>query len=904
MTGFRSVLRHLAVLIGAAFGVAGAGASARAETPANAQVGTWHANEDDSLLLELRSGQYRLGEPLRGYQTPTGICVDLADLIQALDLPVRLDKKSRRATGWLFAEDQVFTLDRDARTVQTSNGKAALAPAAIADTPEGWCVDLKALSGWMGVRLRSDLSNLAVIIESDRKLPFLEAIERKNRAARLQAPKLAQFDLASLPQARTPYRAWRMPAVDVQVQGQWTRGTATHTQFEALAAGEIAGLSYAARLAGSTGKGLDSLRVRLFRNDPAAGLAGPLKATQVALGDVDTMRSALSAQAAYGRGAFLSNRPLNRPGRFGTTVLSGSLPAGWDAELYRNGDLRAYQADRGDGRYRFDDIELLWGENDFEVVLYGPQGQIKRERSSAPVGIESLPTGQTWYWAGGVDTGRDLIGLGKTFADPHTGWRWGVGVERGIDRRTTIGAEYHSLMLAGQRRHYVEGTLQRAVGPMLLEASGAQQLAAGRAFQAKAIGRLGEIRFDAQTLWVEGAFESELVDAQQRREYGLRLSSTARLGSWRLPLEAGARHFQTRTGAQVTELSMRAALQFRRTSLTTEVTRRTTNGAVIGRPGVDPGTKLNLIANTAIGTVRLRGMARLAIDGPQRGLENSQIIAETTIGRSTSLRLGYEHDVMARRHEAMLGWVRQFDRFALRTEGRIDNRGRLALGLTLGFSLGPDPVDGGWRISRERLAESGQAAVEVYRDENGDGQRQADEGLVEGVTIEAGFRHSEVPTNRGGRAVIDGLTPYVPVLVSVDTASLPDPLLQPKGQGMVVVPRPGVATRMSLGLAPTGELEALLLGPDGEPREGLVIELVDAAGRVLRQARSDFDGYVLFDAVPYGDYRLRVGAAGAAALGVQADLGTVMRIDRSHPSLRLGRLRLQALPASQVALAP
>ncbi len=101
---------------------------------------------------------------------------------------------------------------------------------------------------------------------------------------------------------------------------------------------------------------------------------------------------------------------------------------------------------------------------------------------------------------------------------------------------------------------------------------------------------------------------------------------------------------------------------------------------------------------------------------------------------------------------------------------------------------------------------------------------------VEGVTIEAGFRHTDAPTDAQGRAVIDGLRPYVPVLVSIDTGSLPDPLLQPKGQGMVVIPRPGIAARVSLPLAPTGEIEAVLLGPDGEPRSGVPLQLLDQRG--------------------------------------------------------------------------
>lgn len=897
MIALHPKLRQIAALIGAALGMIMAAAPVEAEP--------WAAQEDDALLLELRSGQYRLGEPMRGYQTPTGVCVDLADLIQALDLPIRLDKKSRRATGWLFAEDQRITIDREAGSVQTTNGNRAIPKDAIRDTPEGWCIDLASLSSWMGVGLRADLSNLAVMLESSRKLPFLEAIERKNRASRLRQPQFGELDLAKLPQAALPYRPWRVPAIDMQVQGQWGGSGGNQTQFEALAAGEAMRLSFNARLAGSSDTGLDAVRLKLFRNDPANSLLGPLRASQVALGDVESLRGALTAQTAIGRGAFVSNRPLNRPGRYGVTTLSGILPAGWDAELYRNGQLRAYQADRGDGRYQFDDIELLWGENDFEVVLYGPQGQVKRERSSTPVGLASLPPGKTWYWAGLVDAGRDLIGFSRRLIVPNTGLRWGGGVERGIDRKTTAGLEYHSVILGGRRRHYFEGTAQRALGRMLLEASGAQQIGGGRAFQAKALGRLGTIRYDAEALWLDGPFESELISPEQRRQFGLRLSTAVRMGTWQLPVETAVRSHQTRSGTAMSEWLVRTALQLRRTSLTAELSRRTASGPVGMASGDDIGTSLNLIANTAVGRVRLRGMARVGLGGgARRGLQNVQAVAETSFGENSSMRLGYERDASVGRDEVTLGWVRQFDRFALRTEGRLDNRGRFGFGVTLGFSLGPDPVDGGWRFSRQRLAETGQAAVEVFRDDNGDGLRQADESLLEGVSAAAGSRRTEAPTSKAGRTVIDGLVPFVPVLVSIDTGSLPDPLLQPKGRGVVIVPRPGVAAPISLPLAPTGEVEAVVLGPDGQARDGVVIELVDKAGQVFRQVQCDFDGYVLFDAVPYGEYRLRIGRASAAALGVQADLGEMLRLDRANPSLRLGRLRLQPAPGGRVAAAP
>ena len=887
-------MKRLTIRIGQA---AALGAAALAIWAAPARAETWRANEDDALLLELHSGQYKIGDALRGYQTPEGVCVDLTDLVMALDLPMRVDKKSRRATGWLFAEDQRLTIDRDSNTVQNVNGSQNIDSGAIHDTPEGWCMDLKTLSGWMGVRFKPELSSMSIRLESDKKLPFLEAIERKSRAARLHVPRDRQFDLASLPHADAPYRAWRTPSVDVQVQTQWSQRNGTQIQYEALASGELAGLSYSARVAGSNSLVPTSLRLRLYRNDPAGGLLGPLKATHFAIGDVDTEPTALSAQSAYGRGAFISNRPLNLPSRFGGTTLRGTLPAGWDAELYRNGELRAYQADRSDGRYEFTDIELVFGENEFDVVLYGPQGQVRHESSTIPVGLDNLPAGKTWYWAGVVDQGRDLIGMKRGPLDPLTGWRWGLGIEHGIDRRTTIGVSYNSSVLLGRRRNYLEGTLRRSLGPMLVEVSGAQQFGAGRAWRGEALGKFGGLRFAAHVLWVDGAFDSEQVSAKQRSEGEVRLSGHVKLGGWSLPVELGARQTRSRDGVKITELLTHGSLRVSRATLTVEFLHRTVTGDPALTASEAQGNSVSLLGNTGFGRVRVRGQARFGLDGNQTGFQQAQLVVEAPLGRDMTARAAYDIDGPSDRRTVSIGFVRQFPRFALRGEGTVDNHGNLGFGLTLGLSLGPDPAGGGWRVSRDRLAQQGQASIEVFRDDNGDGLKQASEPAVEGVAIEAGFHHSNRPTNKAGRAVIDGLLPYVPVLVSIDSGSLPDPLLRPKGQGMVVIPRPGIAAKVLLPLAPTGEIEAILLGPEGEPQGGVTIELTDPAGHVLYQTASDFDGYVLFDSVPYGDYRLRIGAASAAALGVVGDTARPMRIDSGHASQRLGRIRLELKPS-------
>src|SRR5690606_26115558 len=218
------------------------------------------------------------------------------------------------------------------------------------------------------------------------------------------------------------------------------------------------------------------------------------------------------------------------------------------AELYRNGQLIAYQGSSMDGRYEFADVELLYGRNDLEVVLYGPQGQIRRESSTVPVGIDATEPGKTYYWAGMIEQGRDLIDFRNDFIDPLTGWRWGVGLEHGLDKRTSMGLGAQSVVIDEIRHDYAEARLRRAIGPALVEFAASHDFGRGTALSAETLGQIGELNFQAQTLWVEGDFESDIIDRFVRSEHSVRLDTRVRLGGMRLPLQAGLRLEERKDG--------------------------------------------------------------------------------------------------------------------------------------------------------------------------------------------------------------------------------------------------------------------------------------------------------------------------------------------------------------------
>src|SRR3546814_12792519 len=91
-------------------------------------------------------------------------------------------------------------------------------------------------------------------------------------------------------------------------------GSYVQGRYEIFAAGEVLAQSFDARLSSDNEGVPDSLRMRLYRTDPAGRLLGPLKATHYGVGDVGLLSTAIVAASATGRGAVLTNRTVRSPG--------------------------------------------------------------------------------------------------------------------------------------------------------------------------------------------------------------------------------------------------------------------------------------------------------------------------------------------------------------------------------------------------------------------------------------------------------------------------------------------------------------------------------------------------------------------------------------------------------------
>jgi hypothetical protein len=891
--GGRKWLRKAAILL--ALGAGGVAASA----PAPLAGHEWKADPDDQYLLDVNIRQVRLGDGVRAYNTPEGTCVVLGDFLATLDVPVKVDLQKRVASGWAFKESNRIAIDLTAMRAAYGGNSETIERSTVRETPEGWCVQTAALARWFGIGVKPVTSGSVLMLESDAKLPVELAAERQERAQHIRP---ASFDLKALPQVRLPYRMWRAPALDFVVSAGVTYrasdGVRVDRQSSVFAAGEIARLSYDAQLT-TTQKGMPSLlRVRAYRSDPDAGLLGPLKATHFGFGDVAGFDSRLTGSAASGRGAAVTNRPLTAQTAFDRTRFEGDLPAGWEAEIYRNGELLGFAKSGSNQRYVFDDVQLLYGENRVNIVLYGPQGQMRQREELINVGEDNVPAGKTWYWAGFNQPGRDLLTLNRppeTISQPKA--QAAVSLEHGIDDRTSVGALARMMLIDDQRVTFVEGTVRRSIGSAIIEASAARESSGGTAARVQLLGKVGPVNVSAEAL-LANDFHLHGGPVESVRDTRITLDAPLRFGRTVLPAHADLRLLDRRDGSTQLEAAARLSASFERFNLSTDV--RYTKQYLRSGPSPPGALNLGLIGSGHVGDVRLRGAASFDV-APSARFRTAELSAYWSASENVDWEGAVAYDSQGHRGRVRVTHVRRLDTLGVAFTGEAATDGSLAFGVNLNFSL---DARHGITLSRRPLAEAGVIRATVYRDLNDNGVRDPAEPAEKGALITTGTRQSERPTDARGSVTIGGLTAFSPIAVGIDASSLDDPMLVPKKALQVVVPRPGVPAEILIGLVGGGDIEGALVKSGGLGFEGLDLELVDSSGKIVSTARSDFDGFFLFERVPYGKYAIRVSRDSAAAARIVAELGLSATLTPEKTVVRLGAVHVTAAPVIASAAAP
>lgn len=831
---------------------------------------------DDELVLQIETAKREMADTIIAYGTRSGVYLPFGALTRFLDLSIAISDDGRYASGWFISEDRRVTINLREGTMVVSGKETPLQRGqAIAFDGELY-LRAEDFARIFPLRLTTDLRAQLVRIETLEEFPYTQRLARDAARKRLESKKgRARGD--AWPRETTPWLAFSVPMTDVELRAASDSSQGTRLEGDVRIAGDFAFMTARTYFSGSSRDGLTGARIELGRRDPDGGLLGPARATEFQLGDVVTQALPLGLRGVGGRGAAITNAPIDSASLFDAIDLRGELPEGYEVELYRNDVLIGSTRTPVNGQYEFLQVPVDFGTNVFRLVFFGPQGQRYEDVRRISVGDGRRRPGELVYGFGVAQKDVNVLGVRGPFdvRPPDYGaWRATGSLEYGITSGLTAQIAGSWFETAKDSGWLASAGLRTGIGGTALRGDLAVQKGGGKSAQVGIGGQLFGATYSFTHAEYSGrfidevrAFSSDYLD----RASELNVSATLSLGGGanpvNLPLSLRARRLEFANGRTRNEAALRGSARVAGLLLSKTVEYTGTRSAT-GFTSNSLVGGFDLATLSGSRTQFRAGITYAAM--PRLELRSAAIKVDHAFGPDTLASASVGHTFNDGETRFGLSATRRFKQFNLSLSGDYAvPSGTYSAMLRLGFGFGRNPVTGRFFVDRPGLASGGALAVRAYHDRNAD--NRFDEGDLVLPEVEFGVGGKLAKADSNGVAMIGRLGDGVRTSYRVDMESLPDIALHPRSEGIAFVPRAGRVHVSDFAVEALSEIEgtARFISAQGQkPVSGVLLELVGADGAVVRSARTEGDGFYLFEQVAPGEYTIRIEPGQAQRLGL------------------------------------
>ncbi len=835
--------------------VSEAGGAANATGPAAAGTAAEGEGTDEDLLLQLVVNDEEMEDVVDAIPRGGKLYLPLGQLAGILDFNITVDKAAKTAKGWFIREQNSFALNPQSAEVK---GKTmAVPPGAIFADDKDLYVDSALLQDWWPLDYKFDRLRLTLNITTRETLPF-EARKLRQKKQEALAQQTQPAKALVLKKIDVPYSIAQWPTVDLTMSPSYDgQSHGTRGDYSMLAVGDFGNLTTRLYAAGDLGShNVSDLRLSAGRDDFEAGLLGPAHASSFRFGDIDSVTLSQVATPTQGRGFTVTNRSLDRPDNFDTTNFIGETHPGWDVELYRNDTLISSQTVGSDGRYNFSNIPVIYGNNQFRIAFFGPQGQVEDITRTINAASALLEKGQLTYNLSANQQNQTLFGVSDQFSTLPTGLNTVSEFEYGFSRWLTLAAGgAHTVLRDGDHNYGTAGLRTSALGVLATLDQAYDTNSHGDSTRLSLSTDIRDTLLSFQQTFARD-FESEedtvdLANPIDRQTVARadKLLNIGPLGQFNSSVTYTLKQY--RSGRDETLLTNQLS-----TSVLDKITLTNTLQDDRDNRGLDQLTgTFNLrgyygptllggeldygpIAETAVSSFKLSALYPFS----STISDNFSLTSQLTGGKSTQIANTATFNL---------------NRYKLSLTSSFSTPHDLFLGLTFNMSIGRVPGTGKWIMSGKPLAETGIVAVSPYIDNNYNQQRDPGEAAPPNSSIRIGTQTLKVDSN--GSVIASQLPVNTPVKIMMDPDDQKaNPFWSAGVDAYTVVPRPGKVIALDFPVFETSQIEGTVSTPPGEKPAGLIVELVNADGQVILSTHSGFDGYYLLAAVMPGSYKIRI----------------------------------------------
>ncbi|QIZ77483.1 MSCRAMM family protein [Ferrimonas lipolytica] len=797
----------------------------------------------EELLLDVTVAQ-QLHSDIWGIKSNSGAMLSLQDFFDLLQIPIEIDLSSELVEGWYFNPNNRFKLTSNLTTGQRQVSINGVELPVNDDTflllDDELLVDANQLANWFGLDLAINYRQMSLTIESSQTLPFEQQLARRERSLSSKPN-----DTPSFTEADNSYQLLSAPVLDLQLQGNFSENY-NNGYFSALGSHDLAFMNSQYYFSGSSESGLDNARFTLSNQSNHNDLLGPLQVSQYSIGDVSPVSHGINSSSGLSRGARISNRNNNQLTNTRKITLDGDIQPGWDIELYHNELLIDQQFSNQNGRYEFNDVSLRIGDNRFELVFYGPYGEIERKSKQVLVDIDSTTEQQWVYDFSAVELNSGLFDQFDNKNSSEQGLQLSSQLQRGLNQRWSVelGASYLDNSVGADQQSLSLGSNYALWDNWLLD---------------------GLYQWDDQNdngyhFGIRGQRQQHSFSAyieqyhRDNKQWGTEVSGQPAFGdSINLNYLLSWTDYQTSSSHQ----QLRQSLNWRIANIGYE------HSLLWGK---NDYSEDSLKGSFRSQFNRFGVFSQLTLDYsalPQWQLDKVKVDLSWPIIPYLSGDVEAFYKPQYDQYQVQTAFTWQQNSWYLNSYFRWDSVQEWSLGLLARISVGYDNKTDSVLLTKQSLANSGTVLVRVFEDSNLNGKYDEDELLVKNAKVKAPQSRRQGYTNDSGIATLTSMPLLRATDVVLDRDSLEDGFLIPTQPGVAVAPKRGQMVVLEIPLVEAAEIDGTIYlqkDPDkgDEPAAYAGLMLKDKQGQTVATTQAEYDGYYLFTDIIPGDYQVVV----------------------------------------------
>lgn len=803
------------------------------------------------LILDVRLDDQALGLNILGYQHEERFFISLAEFSDALRFPIQVDIASGQAQGWFIQPERTFFLDTQQQQAMIAGQTVAFSSEQVAITEEGIFIASDLLDSWFPVRITPHIRQLGLHIEALEQLPIQTQQQRAQRGA------FVGIDKNQIRQPLTPdpyrfvgHRVNELRLTHATTQQHRESDVRRQSNYSLLSRGDLAWMTSTLSLSGREDK-VTSARLNLERTR----LNGPLGLQHFELGDINSQSGGRGAgsRGVLFRGGSLGEQ-IERNFSSDTVNINGDILPGWDVELHRNGVLIASQTVDESGRYQFENINLVFGENTFKLFFYGPFGEVKEEERRFFSSEDNIASGHVRYELSASQTGRSVFGINDVYSEDRDAVAYSANLDLGVTRHLSLNLGSQNYQRNGVRLLDYNFGAQIRLPFAQTRFNYRYQDDSYNIYQASLLTRIAGTGLSLNySSYDYGDFSAQGLPINRQR-WSSSLGIDRMVGQ--VPININAQHTEF-AQSSLTNANLDTQFNFSNYRISKSFFyEHLEQQQPIFERTERLGGSLASTFNPSPWQIRLG----LAYDiKPELELTQLNASSRLRIDNRMTMTFDVQHRLIDRNTLYMAGFNWRLDKFILSPRISYDSEGRYFGLLTISTNLATRPGSQPLEFNSLAMSDHGGVYGRVFVDQLGNGHINQ-MSPIELAQLNALQAHRNAMTNAQGEAYLSRLPAWRPTDVELDRSSLTHPEHIPMRTGYAVTPRPGHWQQLDfphyIGTEIEGKVWLEKANGLREPIPRLMVTLFTEQGQEITRQRTNNDGSFVLTDVVAGHYQV------------------------------------------------